>query len=302
MLRQVDIVDAHHHFINLPDLEYPWIDSRVPALTALLPNYYDAARQYRPDDYRAEVEAVSVSASVACEFGAGDPVAEALWVQQCAERSRVPNAFIAAVRLDSPSLADVLARYRDILVVQAVRQPLYWTADPIRQLCARGDFLSDPVWLRGFEQVAAAGLVWDLLVYDEQLAATHELVAAYPDTTFVLEAVGWPVDRTADGFARWEERLRAVSQFPNVVLKFQGIALIFGTSLEAIGKWVRTAVEIFGAHRCMFASHYPIDHLLWDSRTMVSTIQEALGDLSASEAELFFGETARGVYRLPPTS
>jgi predicted TIM-barrel fold metal-dependent hydrolase len=302
MLREVEIVDAHHHFINVPDLRYPWIESRPSALTALLPNYYDAARQYRPTDYLAEVAGTSVSASVACEFGAEDPVAEAVWVQQCADRSSVPSAFIAAVQLESPSLADVLARYRDLPVVQAVRQPLYWAADPVRRLGARGDFLSDPAWLRGFEQVAATGLVWDLLVYDEQLPAAHDLVASFPGTTFVLEAVGWPVDLSADGFSRWEERLRAVSQFPNVVLKFQGIALIFGTSLDAIGRWVRTAIEIFGAERCMFATHYPIDHLLWDSQTMVSTVQAALADVSPADTARFFGETARYVYRLPAHS
>ncbi len=181
----MDIVDAHHHFINLPDLEYPWIDSHPPALTALLPNYYDAARPYLPRDYRP---------------------------------------------------------------------------------------------------------------------ATHELIAAFSDTTFVLEAAGWPVELTAEGFSRWEERLTAVSQFSNVVLKLQGIALIFGTSLDAIGKWVRTALSIFGARRCMFASHYPIDHLLWDSRTMVSTVQAALGDVSSTEQALFFGDTARWVYRLPAGS
>ncbi|MFD9663670.1 amidohydrolase family protein [Rhodococcus sp. NPDC059968] len=299
MLREVDIVDAHHHFINLPDLVYPWIDSRPPALTALLPNYYDAARRYLPHDYRAQVEGMPVTASVACEFGAADGVAEAIWVQHCADRVGVPNAFIAAVQLDSVDLAGVLARYRDLPVVRAVRQPLYWAADPGKRLGARGDYLSDPAWLRGFEQVADAGLVWDLLVYDEQLPATHELIAAFPDTTFVLEAVGWPLDLTAEGFSRWEERLTAVSRFPNVVLKFQGIALIFGTSPDAIGRWIRAALRIFGAERCMFASHYPIDRLLWDTETMVSTVQAALGDLSPAEQALFFGETARRVYRLP---
>ncbi|MGW4332769.1 amidohydrolase family protein [Rhodococcus koreensis] len=299
MLREVDIVDAHHHFINLPDLAYPWIDSRPPALTALLSNYYDAARRYVPHDYRTQVGGIPVTASVACEFGAADGVAEAVWVQQCADRVGVPNAFIAAVQLESDGLADVLARYRDLPVVQAVRQPLYWADDPVKRLGARGDYLSDPAWLRGFEKVADAGFVWDLLVYDEQLPDAHELIAAFPDTTFVLEAVGWPVDLTADGFSRWEERLGAVSRFPNVVVKFQGIALIFGTSPDAIGSWVRTALGIFGAERCMFASHYPIDHLLWDGETMVSTVQAALDDLPSAKQALFFGDTARRVYRLP---
>jgi predicted TIM-barrel fold metal-dependent hydrolase len=155
-------------------------------LTALLTNYYDAAHRYLPQDYRADVNATPITAAVACEFGAADAIAEAIWVQQCADRFGVPNAFIAAVQLESPNLSGVLARYRDLPIVRAVRQPLYWAADPSKRLGARGDYLSDPAWLRGFEQVAAAGLVWDLLVYDEQLPAAHELIASFPDTTFVL--------------------------------------------------------------------------------------------------------------------
>ena len=58
---EVEIVDAHLHLINLTDLVYPWIESRKPALTALLPN-------------------------LACEFGAADGVAEAVRVQGCADR------------------------------------------------------------------------------------------------------------------------------------------------------------------------------------------------------------------------
>ena len=87
--------------------------------------------------------------------------------------------------------------------MRAVRQPLYWAADPIKRLGARADYLSDLAWLRGFEQVADSGLVWDLLVYDERLPATYDLITSFPDTTFVLAAVGWPLDLTAEGFSRW---------------------------------------------------------------------------------------------------
>ena len=44
--------------------------------------------------------------------------------------------------------------------------------------------------------------------------------------------------------------------------------------------------------RMYVATHYPVDHLLWDSQTMVSTVQAALGDLSAERGADFFGETA----------
>jgi patatin-like phospholipase/acyl hydrolase len=40
---------------------------------------------------------------------------------------------LPAVDLASPSLADTLARYRDLPVVRTMRQPLYWSEDPLRR-------------------------------------------------------------------------------------------------------------------------------------------------------------------------
>ena len=78
---------------------------------------------------------------------------------------------------------------------------------PRRRLGAHPDFLSDAAWLRGFESVAATDLTWDLLVYDEQLPAAEELLRSFPSTRIVLEATGWPLDQSPDGYRGWEERL-----------------------------------------------------------------------------------------------
>ncbi len=283
--------------LNLELLEYPWISRRDRALGALLDNYFDIAHDYGIDDYRRDVADAPVM-SVASEFGAADGVAEAAWVQRCSESSGFPTAFIASVDLAAPSVADTLARYRDLPVVRAVRQPLYWSADPLRRLGARPDYLTDPAWWRGFERVAAQGLVWDLLVYDEQLPAAHELIRAFPQTPIVLEAIGWPLDHSKDGFARWQEQLREVSQFPNVTLKLQGLALLFGPSADALRPWVRAAIDVFGAQRCMFATHFPVDRLLWRFGDLVRALQAILSDLSAEDQHAFFSGSAQRQYRL----
>jgi predicted TIM-barrel fold metal-dependent hydrolase len=178
----LDIVDAHHHLIDVERLAYPWIGSREAKLEALLANYYDIARDYSFDDYRAQI---------------------------------APSA--------------------------------------------------------------------------------HELIASFPETTFVLEAAGWPVDLGDDGFASWTERLEAVSSFPNVAIKLQGVALIFGTTRELVEPWVATAVRIFGPTRAMFATHWPVDHLLWDIGTLVSTLRAILGDLTFEQEAEFLAGTARGL-------
>ncbi len=293
-----DVIDAHHHLLNLDLLEYPWIRTRSPAMAALLDNYFVIAHNYRIDEYRRDVGEVP-AISVACEFGAADSVAEATWVQRCAEVSGFPNAFIASVDLTSPALPDTLARYRDLPVVRALRQPLYWAEEPSRRLGARPDYLTDPVWWKGFERVAEEGLVWDLLVYGEQLPETHELIRAFPETRIVLEATGWPLDQSEEGFARWADRLRAVSQFPNVTLKLQGLALIFGTSEDTLHPWVATALEIFKPNRCMFATHFPVDRLLWSFEDLVGTLSRILRDLSAEDQRGFFSGCAEREYLLP---
>jgi predicted TIM-barrel fold metal-dependent hydrolase len=295
--QDLQVVDAHAHLIDLEDLVYPWIQHRSPVLEALLDSYYDAAHQYDVGRYRADVGG-RVTQWVACEFGAADGVAEAEFVQRCSESDGGPAAFIGAVDLTSAVLGDVLARYRDLPVVHAVRQPLYWAGDPLRRLGARPDYLTDPAWWRGFERMAGEGLTWDLLVYDEQIPAAHKLIRSFPQTRIVLEAAGWPLDHSADGFQRWRERLEAVAQFPNVTLKLQGLALLFGPSQDKVAPWVRTAIEIFGVQRCMFAAHFPIDRLLWSFDDLIQTLLDALHDLSSDDLQAFFSGCASREYQL----
>lgn len=293
------IIDAHHHLINLSDLEYPWIRDRVPALEVLHHRYYDIAHHYDVKDYLSEVGDERLVASVASEFGASDPAAEAEWIQHCANTRGFPTAFIASVDLASTGLPGLLARYRDLPVVRAVRQPLYWTADPLRRLGARPDYLEDPTWLRGFELIAAEGLVWDLLVYDEQLTRAETLIRSFPDTPIVLEAIGWPLDHSPAGFRRWQEQLEAVSQYPNVSLKLQGLALLFGPSVHTLTPWVGTALRIFGASRCMFATHFPVDRMLWSFEDLVRACTAMSLASSPGEQDAFFWGCAKKVYRLP---
>lgn len=292
------IVDAHHHLINLRALEYPWIQRRVPALEALHERYYDIARPYDVARYLSEVGDARLVSSVASEFGAADPAAEAQWAQHCADTHGFPMAFIAAVDLTSPALPEQLARYRDLPVVRGVRQPLYWADDPLRRLGARPDYLEDSRWLRGFERIAAEGLVWDLLVYDEQLPRAHGLMRSFPETQIVLEAIGWPADQSPAGFRRWEERLEAVSQYSNISLKLQALALLFAPSTKALQRWVASAWRIFGARRCMFATHFPVDRMLWSFDELVRSVAAIGASLTPEEREAFFAGCAEEVYRL----
>jgi predicted TIM-barrel fold metal-dependent hydrolase len=155
----VRVLDAHHHPINVQAVEYPRIRRRSPVLEALLENYDDIAHGYDVGDYLSDAADARLIKSVACEFGAATGLAEAQWVQRCAHSRGFPHAFIAAVHLTSALVEEGLARYRELPVVRAVRQPLYWAGDPLWRLGARPDYLTDRDWWRGFERVAEHGFV-----------------------------------------------------------------------------------------------------------------------------------------------
>ena len=293
---QPPIIDAHAHFLDTAGLTYRWIEQHSPELNALLPNYYDIAHDFGPADYRTATAGTGISGVVACEFAAEDPWPEARWNQHCHDSIGTPDAFIGATDLRSPELPDLLARYRDLPVIRAVRQPLYWSEDPLTRLGARPGFLTDPEWLDGFERVAGEGLVWDLLLYAEQLPQAARLLNDFPEVAIVLEAAGWSLDRSPAGFERWRDHLRAVGEHPNVVLKLQGLALLFGPDRDAVRPWISAAVEIFGADRCMFATHLPVDGLLWTCQDLLDTTRYALAELGPAAERDYLGGTARRVY------
>ena len=87
-----------------------------------------------------------------------------------------------------------------------------------------------------------------------------------------------------------------VSEHPNVALKLQGLALIFGPNDESVSPWLRTAVEIFGADRCMFATHLPVDGLLWTCEQLLTTTRHALAGIDPAAQQNYFADTATRVY------
>ncbi len=89
-----------------------------------------------------------------------------------------------------------------------------------------------------------------------------------------------------------------ISAHPTVTLKMQRLALIFGPSGDQVKPGVHSALEIFGADRCMFASHFPVDRLLWSWSELMQVLQAVTSNLSEPERRDLFAGCARRTYRL----
>jgi predicted TIM-barrel fold metal-dependent hydrolase len=81
-----EVVDAHHHLLDVAGVGYSWIQERSPVLEALLADYYDCAHDYGCDDYTDDMSTVVVHAvrqhtfgPERCMFATHLPVDGLLW-------------------------------------------------------------------------------------------------------------------------------------------------------------------------------------------------------------------------------
>ncbi len=223
-----------------------------------------------------------------------------------AEVGRVLDAHLAA----SPE------RFRGI------RHSAAWhPSDRIRKSHADppAHMLLDPVFRRGFAELAPRNLSFDAWLFHTQLDELTDLARTFPGTSIVLDHVGGPLGigpyegRRSEVFDAWAAGIAALAACENVVVKFGGLMMPicgFGwherpappssDELAAtLRPWFLHVLDAFGPARCMFESNFPVDKASCSYSVLWNTFKRLSADLVAEERSALFRETARRVYRLP---
>jgi predicted TIM-barrel fold metal-dependent hydrolase len=291
------IVDAHHHLQEL-SRGYPWLEGAVEPF-----KYHGDDRPIRRDyavaDYLADVAPLTLAGSVHVENGAADPEGETEWIQHLHESTGVPSAHVARVDLQSATAPAALERAASVPVVRGVRYILNWHENPRFAHVDRNDIMADPMWLANFARLAPLGLSFDLQVFPSQLRDAAALAAAHPDTTIVLDHAGMPIDRDAHGYDEWRAGMAAVAAQPNVFVKISALGTNDHTwTTESIRPFVWETIELFGTHRTMFGSNFPVDSLYSSFSHLYAAFDELTSALSRAERVQLFATTAARFYRL----
>lgn len=295
------VVDAHFHLWNLELLPYPWLAPNAPPRP--FGDHEPIKMTYSPADYRADWCDVDVVACVHVQANCGDPGGETRWLVECARRTGLPSAVVAFADLTSPTIeADLDAVAADSLV-RGVRMMLNWHAEPVRRAAARFDLMEDDAFRRGFGALARHGLSFDLGCLPAQLPMACQLADDHPDTTIILNHLGWPLLGDADGEGTWRRGLRDIARRKNVLLKISGLWPVDRHwSVEGLRSFVRESVELFGFERCLYGSNFPIEKMMTTIPHQVDALRRVLADATSDELELLFSTSARRAYRLPVTA
>ncbi|WUH94404.1 amidohydrolase family protein [Streptomyces sp. NBC_00433] len=273
-------IDAHHHLWDLARRPQPWLTG-----AALDP----IARTFDLAELEPLLDAHGIDATVLVQSSSSLDETRELLAVAAGSGGRVAGV-VGWADLTDPALADVLASLGGPLV--GIRHQVQDEPDPW--------WLARAAVRRGLATVAAAGLVYDLLVTPRELPAALETAAALPELRFVLDHAAKP--RIASGgWEPWAAQLFALAALPNVSCKLSGLvteAAWSGWEPADLLPYARHVLDVFGPARTLFGSDWPVCTLAAPYGDVVALAESATAGLSPSESAAVFGTTATHIYAL----
>ena len=272
-------IDAHQHFWRYSPQEFGWIDDAMACIR----------RDFLPGDLAPELRANSIGGTLAVQ--ARQSVAETEWLLELAAQSDWIVGVVGWLPLASPDFETHLERHRANAKLRGLRHVLQ--AEP-------EVFFDDADFDRGLRRMQSTGLVYDLLIVEQQMPAALRLVDRHPNQVIVLDHLAKP--RIADGTLHpWAKRLHALASREHVCCKLSGMvteADFHRWTIDDLRPFVETALEAFGPSRLLFGSDWPVCTVASSYTRWLESAEELLRGCSFAEREAIFGGNAARVYGL----
>lgn len=176
----------------------------------------------------------------------------------------------------------------------------------------------DPAFREGFARLAAFDLSFDAWLYHPQISDVSSLADAFPDQRIVLNHFAGPMGigpyqgKRDEILTSWQRDIRELAKRPNVYAKLGGLGMVLNgyqfetrptppgsEDLASIWRpYFDTAIEAFGAPRCMFESNFPVDKATSSYAVYWNCFKRIASDASADEKRALFHDTAATFYKL----
>ncbi|HEY1778512.1 MAG TPA: amidohydrolase family protein [Solirubrobacteraceae bacterium] len=261
-----------------------------------------------PEELRSvgEVEYITGAAAMAASGMFGDLDVAAGIVGNVELRSGEASAEVLEAHIRAGG-----GRYR------GVRSSICWDGDQSILGAGQPHVTREPGFRAGFALLEPLGLCYDAFVFEPQIPDVIDLARDFPRTQIVLEHVGTPLGvaayagRREERFPIWRENMELLADCENVAVKLGGLASpVSGLSYLAepppdserlAAEWrpyIETAIELFGAERCMFESDFPVGLGAGPYTVVWNAFKRLSRSASPAERDALFAGTATRVYRL----
>lgn len=204
---------------------------------------------------------------------------------------------------------------------RGIRHILAWDADASLLNPAyptSEDMMSTAAFQAGFAHLVKLGLTFDAWLLFPQIPRLVTLARRFPEVGIVLNhcggvlGVGSYANKRAEVFATWREAMGELSACSNVSVKVGGLGMAISgfnfdrrerspSSVDLVNAWrpwVQSCIDLFGPRRCMFESNFPADRPSHGYGVGWNAMKRLSADLSVTERNAVFHETATRFYRL----
>jgi L-fuconolactonase len=273
-------IDAHHHFWKYDPVRYAWMNERMEVLK----------KDYQPADLLVEIEKTGIDGVVSVQ--ADQSMLETDELLEHASRHDFIKGVVGWFPLSDSSVEEVLSEYAQNPWLKGVRHVVQDEPDD--------RFILGNAFNEGIRKLEQFDLVYDILIYERQLAPSIEFVDLHPNLSFVLDHVAKP--RIGDGLMDpWKEQMFELARRENLTCKLSGMATEANWTewtLDGLRPYMEVALDAFGPNRLMFGSDWPVARLAVDYEPWVSLCREFISTLSPHEREAIEGGNAIRAYRL----
>ena len=287
-------IDTHQHYWAYTAEHFPWISADMPALQ----------KDCVPADVAPALQAAGVDAVLAVQ--ARSMAAETDYLLALAQSNPRIVGVVGWTDLCAPDVADTLDGYGGQALLKGMRHILQDEPD-------LPSLIRSPAFSRGVRALQQRGLVYDVLVFERQMSAVVDFCARHNTHWLVLDHVGKPAIREWQGphaSNRWLASLRALASMPHVVCKLSGLVTetdwarstaLSPQDASTIQECFDRALELFGPHRILYGSDWPVCQLATPYEAVHGLAQRwANSRLTRHEQDAFWGGNAQRCYGLQP--
>lgn len=293
-----DIVDSHHHVWRTRDM--PWLSG--PMVPRIFGPYESIKRDYLIDEYIEDARSGGITQSVYVQanWPLDQVLAEVRWLNELHLETGWPTAVIGSADLFGPDAVDVMKRQATLPVVRGTRLQLHWHQREEFRFASAPDRMRDPVFRENLGALEDLGWLFELQVFPGQMADAADLVATFPNITFVLVHAGMLTSLGDDDVREWRAGMARLAALPNVVVKLTGQGtFVRRLDPELIAFVAAETLGWFGPERAMFGTNFPVEKIWTTMPRLVAAWQDALAHLPEADRSAILAGTARRVYGLP---
>ena len=238
------------------------------------------------------------SAHIQVDGALADPVSETNWLSKLS-KSGIPSALVGFVDLTKEDAEAVLKNHLSFGEFRGVRQIIGLLEQRPDLSFIKEHLLRNSSWQENFALLDKHNLSFDLQLYPEQMNEAAEFLGGFPKVPIVIDHAGSPYDQADSGISLWREGLSALAKLPNIHIKLSGFGMYDSDwSSESSLVLFQTILELFGAHRIMWGSNFPVDSLMKSYSFCVKQMLNWISPLSPEEQRLIAAETAIKFYRV----